>query len=251
MSANDELINCARNGQLKKVEKCLKNGANINASDENGETALTQACDSGHYDIVKYLIEQGADTNADGGKGLMFASYRGYLNIVQILTQNGADIKATDGGWTALMFAAERGHFDIVKFLTENGADANARNDVGCGALEFSATDEIWEYLKPKVSNIDKNLALINFAMRNNLKQVEWLLAQGADINATDSTGWTALMFAARDGHFEVVEFLIAKGANVNATTHKGNINALYLAQTKEIAQILQNAGAKSAEMTK
>lgn len=246
MNLNDELINSAQNGDLAKLKKCLTRGANINASDEYGETALTQACDSGHYDIVQFLAENGADTNADGGKGLMFASYRGYLAIVQILAQNGANVCAKDSdGWTALMFAAERGYFDIVQFLVENGADANARNDVGCGALEFSATDEIWEYLKPKASSVDKDLALINFAMRGNAEQVKSLVAQGADINATDSTGWTALMFAARDGHFEVVKLLLAKGANVNATTHKGNINALYLAQTKEIAQILQEHGAK------
>lgn len=183
MNLNDELINSAQNGDLAKLKKCITKGANINASDENGETALTQACDSGHY--------------------------------------------------------------DIVKFLAENGADTNARNDVGYGALEFSASNEIWEYLKPKASSVDKDLALINFAMRGNVEQVKSLVAQGADINATDSTGWTALMFAARDGHFEVVKLLLANGANINATTHKGNINALYLAQTKEIAQILQEYGAK------
>jgi ankyrin repeat protein len=64
-----------------------------------------------------------------------------------------------------------------------------------------------------------------------------------SDMNSTDDDGWTALMYAANDGHMEVVSFLLEKGVDVNVTTHSG-LKASQLAYFNshyEISQLLQN----------
>ena len=60
---NDNLINYAREGNLKKIEECLINGTDVNAKDSNGYTALMVVSYNGNLEVVKYLVENGADIN--------------------------------------------------------------------------------------------------------------------------------------------------------------------------------------------
>ena len=117
---NKDLLDSAENGDANKVKSLIKQGANVNAKNDGGWTALMWASDKGHFEIVKYLVK-GADINAK---------------------QN--------NGFTALMLASQSGHFEIVKFLVENGANVNARNEVGRTALYLAQTDKIEQYLKSK-----------------------------------------------------------------------------------------------------
>ena len=65
--------------------------------------------------------------------------------------------------------------------------------------------------------------ALINEVRSGNLEIVQYLVENGANINAKDDDkGRTALMFASRDGHLEVVKYLVESGANINAKTDEG-----------------------------
>jgi serine/threonine-protein phosphatase 6 regulatory ankyrin repeat subunit B len=81
---------------------------------------------SGDYAEVKRLIEKGADVNArnnGGSTALMRASYRGRQDIVQLLIEAGADVNVQDNeGWTALMFASGMGHTEVAQVLIEAGA---------------------------------------------------------------------------------------------------------------------------------
>ena len=177
-------LKSAENGNFKKIKECLANGVDVNARDICGYTALMLASKKGHFEIVKYLVEHGADVNV----------------------QDNWD-------WTALINASHNGHLEIVKYLVANGADVNAKNDSGWTALEMSKTDEIWEYLKPKVSHINKNHALINCANRGNLEQIKYFLANGADVNAKNDSGWTALEMSKTD---EIWEYLKPKVSHIN-----------------------------------
>ena len=104
------------------------------------------ASSEGHLEMVKLLVENGADVKAkdkdkDGWTALMWASCKGDLEIVKFLVESGADVNAkcsvykyTDG-YTALMYASIRGYYEIVEILLDNKADINATTDLGRTAL--------------------------------------------------------------------------------------------------------------------
>lgn len=191
-----ELVESARQGDLDKVKSLINKGVDVNAKDYTEYTALMWASNWGHLEIVKYLISKGANVNI-----------KGFQNR------------------TALMKAAIGGQLEVIKILVDNGANANIRNDDGYTALELATTDEIWDYLRPRTRDFNVNFALINSAKRGNLKQVKYYLSQGADINAKDNNGYTALMMAVgyvSDNHLEIIKYLISKGANLNAKKNNG-----------------------------
>jgi ankyrin repeat protein len=89
--------------------------------------------------------------------------------------------------------------------------------------------------------------SLIEAVSMGDTEEVQTLLVQGADLNATDNDGLTALMWAAKHCHIDIVQLLLAKGADVNAKDNKGG-TALIAAKReghKEIVCILKEAGAK------
>ena len=132
------LFQSVESGDYAEVKRLVEAGANVNAQDRDGYTALMQASGRGHTEIAKLLIEAGADVNAHdiyvpsrGGVDyelppstpLMWASLGGHTEIVKLLIEAGADVNTTDnGGHTALWFASIEGYADIVRLLKEAGA---------------------------------------------------------------------------------------------------------------------------------
>ena len=103
------------------------------------------AASTGHQDIVEFLHEsRGADVNAQdtwGWTALLLAVRGGYLPTVQCLHARGADIDpCTSLGMTALMVAAKNGHLDIVQYLTKGGANINKCNHNGVTALMLASS---------------------------------------------------------------------------------------------------------------
>lgn len=93
-------------------------------------SALYYSSFGGMVITVKYLLSQGADVNAPGGRygtALQAASGEGHERLVELLLSNGADVNAIDGGLsTALQVASRGGHERVVKLLLSNGADVNS-----------------------------------------------------------------------------------------------------------------------------
>jgi ankyrin repeat protein len=115
------------NAELDIVQHLINNGADVNASGNDGDTALMWASWNGHYDIAKLLIDHGADVNAKdeyGRTALMGASGLGHLGIVRLLLDAGADVNAKNNfGETALMYASRcNGHPAIIELLRSKGA---------------------------------------------------------------------------------------------------------------------------------
>ena len=79
--------------------------------------ALSLAAEYGHLDVVKCLVEQGANIHDCNDCALRLAAEKGHLNVVQYLVEQGADIHALDN--YALRCAAENGHIEVVKYLVE------------------------------------------------------------------------------------------------------------------------------------
>ena len=98
-----------------------------------GDAALARAAGLGHAGVAKALIEEaGADPNAPdryGQTALMAAAGNGRAEVVGVLIKAGADVDAQNMfGWTALMAAAGNGHMDVVVLLVEAGADLDLRD---------------------------------------------------------------------------------------------------------------------------
>ena len=129
--------------KLKKIKYLVYLGADVNAKDEDGRTALMLALKNGQLDAVKYLIKQGANLEAkdkDGKTALMKAAASGKLDVVKYLAENGADLEAKEDwyGMTALMKAAASGKLDVVKCLAECGADLEVKDKDGDMALDHA-----------------------------------------------------------------------------------------------------------------
>ncbi len=113
----------------------LDAGADPNAVDENGTTALRIAAIQGHAEGARALVEGGADLNAvnkNGFNALMRAALNGHTEVVRILLDVGTDPNIGRAfGFTALMWAAAGGHAESVRALVEGGADPNIGRALG------------------------------------------------------------------------------------------------------------------------
>ena len=90
---NQQFLTAAQSGQWAEVQSLIKEGANINAQNAQGQTALYWAADKGSEETVKFLVGHGANVNLadqDGQTPLDRAALRSFLDIGEFLVRNGA-----------------------------------------------------------------------------------------------------------------------------------------------------------------
>jgi ankyrin repeat protein len=181
-------------------------------------TPLTIACFVGHLDVVKCLVELGAEVDLKFERpdmmisSLHYAVGAGHRDIAQHLLAAGADIEAFDGiAGTVLQYAInfEENTLEMLKFLVESGAQVNRDDQFGRSVLIVAASD----------GNVNKVKYLVESA--------------GAEIEKTDRRGRTALVHASTEGHVEVVKYLVAKGARMDVVEYENGWTALILASVR------------------
>jgi len=217
-----------------KILKLLRDkGANFNAKDKNGQTALIWAAQNGKTDIVEALIKYGADVDVQdklGNTALFYASEP----IFNLLLNKRANMNIQNkDDQTALMWAlnSENTNFELAKLLIKEGADVNIRGKkLGNTALMVAAHKGLYAtaklLIKKKANvNVQDELgmtALMWAAKNGRYLTAELLIENWAKVNATDKNRMTALMYAAEVGYIETVEQLIEKGADVNIKNNDG-----------------------------
>ena len=151
---------------------------------QEGATALVCAAAENHFDIVKYLVQHGADVNHctdQNSSPLRDACMDGNVDMAQYLLDHGADIRtAYKNTNTCLIEACRYSHYDIVKCLIKNEADCDFVGDYGRTALHTAAGD---------------------------VDIVKLLVESGATIKKDDHN-ISPLMHAAAIGNVDVVEYL-------------------------------------------
>ena len=174
-------------GHKDMVQALLKAGANVDAANGSGETALMAAAMHGHKDIVETLLSAGVSVDvaaAFGLTALMLAAREGHKDVVEMLLAAGAKIDILVGsGTTVLIVAAAQGHKDVVETLLVAGA-------------------------KKDVVSRSGNTALM-LAIQNGRKDVvEMLLAAGANVAVVNKYGETALSLALMQPVFQGTDLL-------------------------------------------
>lgn len=120
----------AKNGDVAAIAAALDAGADVNDA-EGSPSPLYHAVRRGHLDAAKFLIERGADVNADekkrGVSPLMAAVAKNKIELIELLLTNGADPNTKSDNQGAIHVAAKQGCLACVKALVAAGADVNAR----------------------------------------------------------------------------------------------------------------------------
>src|SRR6266704_2959431 len=211
------LIVCARTGNVETVKLLLSHGADPNAKEtQQGHTALMRAVAEKHPEVVRALIERGADVRArskGGFTALLFASQQGDVASARILLAAGADVnEATPENGTALVMAVASGRQEFAIFLLENGADPNAADAYGVTALHYAIPRGIAGI--DSVSAVFRPLSELPPANMPGL--VKALLAHGANANAQiarDFPPYTRSPYALQTSLVGVTPFLLAAAA--------------------------------------
>jgi len=250
---NDLLYHAVTNNHCSVVTILLENGANVDAADGAGDTALMTASGEGRLDIAKLLLDKDADVNAVnklGKTALILASNQGYLGIVSLLLGMKANVNTIDEyGDTALMHAVRHARVDVIKLLLTKNVDVNVKNKNGYTALLDAASGGHWNIVKCLLEhNADVNIkgdsgrtALIYASRKGQLYSTRLLLDKDADVNAVDDSGETSLMYASREGHLAIIRLLLAKKVDVNVKDKNGITALLYacMADHWDIAKVL------------
>ncbi|THW55950.1 hypothetical protein D6D19_10657, partial [Aureobasidium pullulans] len=165
----------------------------------------------GNDEIVQLLLDRGADVNAPGGcynNALYAASAYGHDEIVQMLLDKGADVNAQGGYYgNVLQAASARGHDKTVQLLLEKGADVNAQGGEYGNALQAASAYGHDEIMQTDADRIKTPLLLAAELGYRDL--TIRCLDVGAEIEATDKSGETALHYAAQYGQLRIVKILM------------------------------------------
>jgi len=235
------LLFAARSGDSESARLLIEAGANVNDALPDGMTALVEAAHSGQQAVAMLLLEKGANPNASevGYTALHAAVLRGGLDLVRSLLAHGADpnlrmtrgtpvrrnsedfeLPATLIGSTPYFLAARFLEADIMRVLAGAGADTRLTMKSGETPLVAGAGSGA----SPQTDR--RGLSVLDGGKvedeRLVLEAVGAAMAHGADVNATNRSGDTALHAAALLGYDRVIEQLVRAGARLDVKNARG-----------------------------
>jgi ankyrin len=241
------LLDAVKSGNVQEVHAALRDPGAANAREVDGTTALHWAVRADDLDIARLLLQAGAEADAANRYGvtaLSLAAANGNPAMIQLLVKAGADPnRASREGQTVLMTAARSGNAAAVRLLLDAGADVNASE------RWLGETPLMWAAALDHAGAVEALAAYgADLDARSALSTIPALQAAGIGLITMEfpKGGWTALMYAAREGALQSTRALARAGAEVNAAGPDGTtplmlaiINAQY-----DVASALLEAGA-------
>jgi uncharacterized protein len=197
-------------------------GADPRIANRYNISPISEAATNGDAAMIEMLLKAGANPNTTKEEGetvLMTAARTGKIDAVKALLDHGAKVNVTeDWRWqTPLMWSAAEGHPEVVQLLIDRGADVNARSAV------FDYRD-----LKAKAGSVPMNFprggftALLFAARQGNMEAAKVLLNAGANVNQGDPDNTSPLIVAIINLHYDLAGYLMDHGADINAADAKG-----------------------------
>lgn len=209
-SNQNPLFDASLKGNIEVVKSLIENGADTNLEDHNKLTPLHVACFRGHKEIVEKLIENQADVNVKitEESPLHLASLKNHHEIVKLLLEKGADIEAKDkNGKTPLHYAMSANSKEAIEELNKRGANPDAKDEYGNLPLYY----------------------LDHLAQRN-FSEERFINFLGGDLNSNIQNRYnqTPLHYAARNNSLDTLKFLLEKGDNIEAKDKFGATALFY-----------------------
>jgi len=236
------LLQAVLAGERVAVQRVIASGADVNAANRYGVTPLLLAAQRGRDDLIELLLKAGASVKTaeaklpEGQTLLMHAARTGQVASVKALLAAGSNPNAreTRTGTTAAIWAATGSHANAIRVLAEAGADLNVLSKVTSyphtqNGVLLSGLEEGYSYVGQTVLPRGGWSAAMFAAREGAVEAVRALAESGANLNLTDPEGTTALIVAVINGHYDVVSALIDKGADPNVADIKG-MTPLYAA---------------------
>ncbi len=222
------LLYAAQANDVPMAEALLAAGADANLGNRYGITPLWLASINRSTAMAKLLLKFKADAKAalpHGETALMAAARAGSAEVIDLLIAAGANPNASElsQGETALMWAAAEDHPEAIRHLVKGGADINTHSR----ALKLAAMNWVQVGMVSTTLPVGGWTAAMYVARQDAKAALQALAELGANLDAQDEDGTTALQLALMNAHYDLSAALLARGANPNVADRTG-MNALY-----------------------
>lgn len=250
-------------------------GNDVNKLTHDGRSYLIWAGYAGNLELIKYLLNKGADSKVVGSHGFNWFTFTvnsGHENtkIYDLMIENGVDVKETNrtGANAILLLAPHSKDGKIIEYFQEKGVDINATDKKGNNILFYAAKRGNINLMKKyvaqgfdykKTNDDGENIVLYAShgarGYSNPLEVYEYLYSLGLDLNKVNQKGETALQLVARGAKDQkIIDFFIAHGADVTKQDDKGNtafLNAVQgnnLSVVEKLISTVKNINQKNAD---
>ena len=246
-------------GHLSAANHLVSQGAHLDAKDNTGVTPLMLTIKHDHLGVLRRFLDLGSDLNARNDNDWTarhYAARLGLASVIDDMASIGAPLDAKDRkGLTPLVVSIQKSQLQVLKRLLKYGADLNARDSLGWTPLHHAAHEGFLtaaDLLIARGALLEARTSKTRHTHSTPLhvctsrECIKLLLKTGADMEALDRHGETALVMAAYKGAVDALKELLASGANIEAgeTTVKRQRalhRATYYSKSQIVELLLQN----------
>ena len=266
LSANlhaGEIHDAAATGDLDTVKKLVEADSNLlEAKDKNGNTPLFAAIKSNQVEIVRYLIEHGADIKEKktAEEGMLTAATKNSPEMIDVLVSAGIDVNSSvrkNNHLTALHWAAIHSNLALTQCLLKHKADVDSRDGYRQTPLHLAAIKGSHQLIQSLVANgADVNakteikLTPLHYLGENpDIESARILIESGARVNVVNDSGETPLLSAIKKGNPALALYLLEHGASLGHKDEQYGRNELHLATLRGYGKVVDELVVKGADI--